>query len=495
MPRKRLRVGPPPSATTSFHVLQNVGPHAAVRDEAHTHSVAAPPPSDPPCAPRPPEPPQRGVSEATSDATSGVPPRVPTADAPPVVVGDPETLATSSSDASARGVPHPRRGPRHDRLPRSLDLLGNGAAWKDLLSHMRTRPHCPIVVWGPTGCGKSMGCRLLLEECGYRVLTLDGADAGDNHELLKWIRQSRNTRVNAEGEHVAVVLDDFESFTELTRREVASYLLKTRDNHRLGALVVTVTQFRDPAHRQLSTLPNVRLYAPLEHIVRTWFESHHPWRTRRGDGTEETLFGFGRASVHAVGDAVATRDLRRVETSLKWAQNHGASAPSTRGAAADPSFVNIFDATRRLLSPNEGPRAIWVWWAQHAEPRDVLLLKEHFPVYQDTPDGPDGEATLETTATVLDALSLSDTMEPRSYELHHAQRPFSMAMASLAVASNTRSPRVGALAPPPRLMPTSDLFDRAYGGDMPRALRDSVEGTQGSSATAERTGTGSTPTR
>lgn len=441
--RKKPRIGAPSRPQTPFHIIHNARPSVVASSTTPlvTRSSTWQTRDDAPTDLGPPE-----FACLPSPTRSPAAPRVP----PPA-----EPLPPPPPTA---------RLPTFQRLPRSLELLGNAKAWGYVLQHMRTHPHMPLVVWGPTGCGKSMGCRLLLEECGYRVLTLDGADGEDNRELIRWIRQSRGTKVNTDGRHTAVVLDDFESFTEKTRKEITSYLLKTKDNPRMGAIFVTLTQFRAPMFKEMSGVSSVKLFAPFEHVLRTWFELHHPWTIPLDGGGEQARLGFGHGRVLKVKDAIATRDIRRVDIQIKWVRDHQSKPPTARGAT--PVFVNIFDATRRLFSPDGD----WIWWAQNAEARDVHLLQEHYTTYQIMPDGPLGATTMDTTADTLDTLSLSNSLEPRSYELHHAQQTFNLAMASLAVSSTTRSPSVGALAPPAPPRPRLDRREQRYADDMPQTL-------------------------
>jgi hypothetical protein len=275
------------------------------------------------------------------------------------------------------------------------------------------------------------------------VLTLDGADEEDNRTLLQTIRRVRRMKINTEGENTVLVLDDLEGFTEQTRKQLASYFKKTADDKDLGGVLLTLNQLRDPGVRELSNLENVKLFAPFERTLMTWFANHHPWTASLPDGRTEARRGHGTIRVSRARDTIATRDIRRVDVQLKWLQAHDAAISEDRA----PVFDNIFGATRRLFSEDGD----WKWWANHAQDRDLLLLKEHYPTYQEKPDGETGADTMDMTAHTLDALSLADAMEPYSFELHGAQRQYRMAIGALAVCSTTRARDVGALAPPARL--------------------------------------------
>ena len=124
-------------------------------------------------------------------------------------------------------------------LPSSLHRLGNGDAWMRVAAHLRATPHLPLVVWGPTGCGKSKGIQVLLKHMGCTLVAFDGADGENARELLQWVTRTRQTTL---GHTKAVLLDDFESFTPTARTSFAVELRK-RDPM-LSGLLITCTHFR-----------------------------------------------------------------------------------------------------------------------------------------------------------------------------------------------------------------------------------------------------------
>ena len=250
------------------------------------------------------------------------------------------------------------------------------------------------------------------------------------------------------GDATVVFLDDFESFTEQTRKEIASYFRKTEHDISLGGIVLTLNQIRDPSMRDVAHLDNARLFPPYENVLREWFSREHPWTEMLPNGRTEKRRGFGEQLVSLITETLSTRDMRRIETQLKWLKTH-----SSLLQKHEKSFDNIFNATRQLFSKDGD----WAWWANNAEDRDLLLLKEHFPTYQMKPDGPSGQRTMDITSSTLDLLSFSASLEPSAFELRDAQRPYQMCLSALAVCSTTQSRDVGALAPPARLPATLDL--------------------------------------
>lgn len=360
----------------------------------------------------------------------------------PVPEPDPEPEPEPHPDPEPLRVVHQPRIRFSSTLPDSLTKLGNKKAWFHVLEHLRVRRHVPLIVWGPIGCGKSMGCRVLLEHCGFRVLTLDGADGDDNQQLMRWIRQTRQMKHNTDGEQTVVLLDDLESFTEMMRKDLVAYFSSQDGNRCLGGLLLTATQLRDPLLKDLVTLDNVRLFPPFPRQLETWFALSHPWKVTYGETTKSGV-GFGWAEVKQIADVIETRDIRRIEQELQLRQR------GWKRSTSKLAFDNIFNATRELFSP-EGD---WKHWAQYAEERDLGLLREHAPTYTHVPDWwTDGDKDpMHVVAHTLDHLSTTDNLHPRSFELHLAQLPYKLTIGAMAMAATTRSRGVGALAPPARL--------------------------------------------
>ena len=153
-----------------------------------------------------------------------------------------------------------------------------------------------------------MGVKLLLEACHFHVATLDGADGEDNAQLLKLIKQIRRTPVNTEGQRTALLLDDFESFTDKARKDTADVLTKTAPSN-LACVIITVTQRRDPKVKDIQTLDHVQLYKPKECVLRDWFEKKHPWSMVQEDGSTSARRGFGSQLVRSVGDLLQEGDV------------------------------------------------------------------------------------------------------------------------------------------------------------------------------------------
>ena len=81
------------------------------------------------------------------------------------------------------------------------------------------------------------------------------------------------------------------------------------------------------------------------------------------------------------------------------------------------------------------------WWADHAEERDVNLVREHYG---------DHVESIDDLASTADYLSQADASHPESYELRGGHLPYTLALTGAAVQRTSHATHVGALYPPPR---------------------------------------------
>lgn len=344
--------------------------------------------------------------------------------------------------------PSPKRHKRHERperpkrsvcslpaLPASLHELGNRKAWWKVHSHILSRPHDPLVVWGPTGCGKSRGAEELLQAMGFRLVTVDGADAENAHELCRWVSDARRSKC-ADGP-MAVLLDDWEGFTDLSRQLVSQKLeqrSREEEHFSLNPLLITCTQARDPEmHRTLSPFAQVRLFAPSAKVMVDFFSKGV--RFLRMDGVQEHV------PVRAAwlqGEAMYSGDLRRVRLELIDRHLNGGAQ---REAAHSHFFSNSFEATRKLLLRVATAEE----WADQAEERDVDLLAEHAPQHVEDE---------HSASLLLQYLSDAACMRP-AHRVESTQHP--LLVAGMAALSVSQAKVVGALPPRrvPRVVPLS----------------------------------------
>ena len=381
----------------------------------------APPP--PPPLPTPPPP----------------PPPLPTPPPPPPIA---QKADVHTTDTIVRVTPSLQTSSLFI-FPPSLRALGNLKAWQCVYTHISdsASKHKPLVVWGGTGCGKTVGIRVLLKATQCRLVELDGVEADDNKQLIEWVKRVRDIKT-LQGPTV-LFLDDFESFTKDAQKLLLTLLGSTPDNKHLAPVIVTCTNLKEPAMRGLQAFKNIRLYSPNEHLCQQWFESNGVTTTRvEGEGTSTVvrrIKSYPTAANFSNRECtVMTGDLRRMRITLEW--NTVMRANST--LKQDVFFNNSFEATSQLIRKRTCP---WKWVAA-AQPWNIDLLKEHMPKYV---------ASVESLLSVLDALSMTDSITPSRFEYTEAHTVYSLSVAALVTIINSCARDVGALAAPARLLPLS----------------------------------------
>ena len=280
-----------------------------------------------------------------------------------------------------------------------------------MLGHLRDRPHCPVAVFGPTGCGKTEGVRSILEANRARILWLDGVEVEHGHQLVSWIRRTRQLERDVSGREPVVVVDGLESLTEDALRSLAAYL-KRSDVHLGHPLVLTCTELRRSSLRCVAAafethgahaknprkdaLCGVRLVAPSPAVVTKWLCDACAWTTCAGAATR----GFSRGLVAAEAEGFRPGDLRHARTVMEWRVRM--QAPLQPSEAV---YVNAFDALRRLVLRRVTAR----WWTEHAEERDADLVRDHVVRL--------GARAQEESASKADMHVLSSAMEELSQSL------------------------------------------------------------------------------
>ena len=364
---------------------------------------------------------------------------------PPVPFSTPGPLPVDCTHTPfERTEPPPPPPPRADppppsdlprSIPNNLLALGNGAQWRAVRKRLLDPEsrHRPILLSGPTGCGKTRGICDLLASLDLRVVVLDAVEAADTWQLLSWIRQSRKTKTMLRSS--AVVLDDLEGFTERARTEIVRLALEPTDAS-FAPLVLVCTNARAPEWRRLSDAVHVvRLRAPSEHQCVEWFTTRHVW-TANGS---ESRVGFPPGMVKRHAELLVLGDLRRIAITLEF-EAHTADVGVFD--SADPRVaLNSFEATRRLLlrRPTMPPDE----WCRHTEPRDVALIQHHAAEHVGQDD-----AALDRLVALLDAASSADAHRPARFEHHAVGDVVAKQVVSRVVALTSRARDVRALAPP-----------------------------------------------
>jgi len=196
--------------------------------------------------------------------------------------------------------PPPPPPPPCDRpfaMPLALQRLGNKKGWDAVCIHLTTRASCPLVLHGPTGCGKTAGLTCLLEAMRLRPVFLDAVEADDVLQLVMWIKRARDSGAVSTDERrrAVVVVDDVEGFGS-SERALDALATLSRDNAPgRNPLVFVLHNARDPKWKRFSTLPTYRLFAPNQHVASEWFHRHHEWTTSDADGVVTRRKGFSQA--------------------------------------------------------------------------------------------------------------------------------------------------------------------------------------------------------
>tara|TARA_A100001015_G_scaffold308086_1_gene405101 strand:- start:1366 stop:2706 length:1341 start_codon:yes stop_codon:yes gene_type:complete len=213
-------------------------------------------------------------------------------------------------------------------LSSNLKQLGNQKACTDLIAHLSgDSSHLPILVHGPTGCGKTLGVQECLRIMGMHFTLLDGSVPEDPNELKIWMDQVLlNSTIDEDKQKGTLFIDDFESFTEKCREVVLKYVKKTSKNR--NPMVITCTNLYSYELKQLQqefrSKPTVRFWPPRIDVIESFF--------KRKGYTQPIIEKFS-----------TTFDLRAIENSLKWYYRFRGKL-----STIDKSY-NIFERTNKLL--------------------------------------------------------------------------------------------------------------------------------------------------
>ena len=316
-------------------------------------------------------------------------------------------------------------------LPPSLRIM-NPKAWGQLATHLKSRPHVPVMLHGPTGCGKTHGTEELLNALQMRAVCLDAVEADNTQQLVTWVRRTREAHTLKR--QSVIVLDDLEGFTANARAELAK--LSKDERSGLNPLIFICNERRSPMWKDFSKkMGDVRLFAPNVHTVLKWFATCYVWTSVHDQTTRQ---GVSETVLRTHCDALLHHgDLRRIVTALETQQRLGANLSLHH----DQHVTNTFDASRRLLKGTMTPAA----WASMTEPRDVALLQYHVPNYA---------TDIHELSRCLDTFATCDAMMPDRFELCNAQHGLTHITQASAVQQQlpTRSRDVGALCLPPRIV-------------------------------------------
>ena len=154
-------------------------------------------------------------------------------------------------------------------LPRDLQLLGNRKAWEHIheLFSLPNVQRKPIVLSGPTGCGKTEGIRSYLKHHGYLCMEVDVTEVCNPKELESTLGK---IVIKSRGGKLAMLVDDVENILAFPAfSDVLLKRLKERRTTAHGPLILTcndiyhksVKKIRDLIDKD-KVLVHVRMYAP-----------------------------------------------------------------------------------------------------------------------------------------------------------------------------------------------------------------------------------------
>ena len=424
------------------------------------------------------------IAEPTQDSSTAAPPAFPA----PAPLAPPPGAAPRTALAPPFSGDDPRRRNCPDAgAPRQRSDVEH-------LLH-RGRLRTSRWSWEPTGCATAGGASAA--HAGYRICELDGADPSDWKELRGWLKTVRQSRAEARdgAPPNAILLDDYESFTEDMRERTASLLaeetytwtyagsrappggcdlgaahpklvgvlegkerrFRASEMHARFSLSVadalgnyvktsgnrfwTLTCARDPRRNAPLIITCTK---PKERTNRA-LQSYRQFALR-APSLEQYRFLLARpGEVVSVPDDVAEGDVRRARIAVEWQRTFGSH--DEVGAASARAFDSAFRATHALLLRACDAEE----WVQATEARDCDLVRHHLASYVQQGTGEHEEAqALARLSRAYDAFADIDAGQPRQYELRQAHAPLLQHAAALSVRTSSRAKSVGLLTLPPQ---------------------------------------------
>jgi hypothetical protein len=166
-------------------------------------------------------------------------------------------------------------------LPRDLQLLGNRKTWEHIheLFSLPNVQRKPIVLSGPTGCGKTEGIRSYLKHHGYLCMEVDVTEVCNPKELESTLGK---IVIKSRGGKLAMLVDDVENILAFPAfSDVLLKRLKERRTTAHGPLILTcndiyhksVKKIRDLIDKD-KVLVHVRMYAPKRYNCEQLFTGY-----------------------------------------------------------------------------------------------------------------------------------------------------------------------------------------------------------------------------
>lgn len=261
---------------------------------------------------------------------------------------------------------------------RFMKLIGNLSTW-DHVKNSITSGNTVSVIYGPIGCGKTCGLRILAHMMKLQVIEIDGScDFTDFTTQLK-VAASRKSL----GGRCVIYLEDINGWTcdnikKLT--EISSVRLRNS-----CSIVCTADDIFLPSLRQLRDhVKSYRLFPLNDTEIHNIVKFHNPSTTFHR--CKKILEEYGR------------NDIRRLIMRCK----------GTSSEASDSSVVNIFKATEQILYKHAEAEKAFDTFSDHVV---SSMIFRNYPLAVCDWIGPFSDFnTCDVLADVADVISYADCL-------------------------------------------------------------------------------------
>ena len=323
-----------------------------------SHQPATPPDRD--GAPRPIPRPRANVASTTSSAH-----RAPNidGDAPRAT---PQALLEVLDPSMYKAPVEPVSCLSHNMMKHG----GNRQQWDKFMKSLRQET--TLLLWGPTGCGKSEGVRWCVARFEFKAFELDPSVVSSTEELKLWLTNVSRSRTLL-GKRV-IVIDDLEGLDESFLRIIYQFSKQlTLADTRL--VLICTDKYNPLSLKRFRDLPDIRLWRP----------------------SEATLISLATRVYSHVPCCVAKICASHAEGDLRYFTRQLTSA--IRSGHVDQQF-NVFDSTAALLQGRVSgemwgasedarflQRLLYVNYLDFSDNMDVNLVRaDSFSVFEGFPN-------------------------------------------------------------------------------------------------------------
>lgn len=149
---------------------------------------------------------------------------------------------------------------RRGALPEHLHKSNNGRAWEELMVELYRGRLGAILVWGPTGCGKTRGIKECANACGMRVFEIEPSLLDSTEALRKWVLNivASKTLLGPR----AILIDVLEGYDE-TYIRVFEQILTKQTAFTVPVIFVADSMYNYTLKSLLTLIPTkLRLFRP-----------------------------------------------------------------------------------------------------------------------------------------------------------------------------------------------------------------------------------------